>query len=105
MPCWEGLAIESLIAAAPPGTAAYFFRTAVGAELDLLLQRPGERQPWAIEIKRGLAPKIGREFHAACETVAPLKRCVAYSGNERFPLAEGVEAFPLTDLCAELASP
>jgi hypothetical protein len=25
--------------------------------------------------------------------------------GERFPLAEGVEAFPLTELCAELASP
>jgi predicted AAA+ superfamily ATPase len=37
---WEGLAIESLIAAAPPGTQVYFFRTAAGAEIDLLIERP-----------------------------------------------------------------
>jgi predicted AAA+ superfamily ATPase len=102
---WEGMAIESLIAAAPQGTQAYFFRTSAGAEIDLLLERPGERRPWAIEIKRGLAPKIERGFHAGCETVGPLKRCVVYGGSERFPLAEGVEAFPLAELCAELASP
>jgi hypothetical protein len=102
---WEGQAIESLIASAPQGTEAYFFRTAAGAEIDLLLYRPGERRPWAIEIKRGLAPKIERGFHAACETVQPLRRRVVYSGTERFPLAEGIEAVSLTELCAELARP
>jgi predicted AAA+ superfamily ATPase len=101
---WEGMAIESLIAAAPLGTQAYFFRSAAGAEIDLLLQRPGERRPWAIEIKRGLAPKVDRGFHAACTIVEPLRRCVVYSGSERFPLGEGVEAFPLPELCTELAA-
>jgi hypothetical protein len=102
---WEGLVIESLIAAAPQGTKAYFFRTSAGAEIDLLLERPGERRPWAIEIKRGLAPKIERGFHLACETVLPKRRVVVYGGTERFPLADGVDAVPLTELCAELASP
>ncbi len=102
---WEGLAIESLIAAAPPATQVYFFRTAAGAEIDLLIERPGERRPWAIEIKRGLAPKLERGFYAACETVKPIRCCVVYSGRERFPLAEGIEAFPLPELCAELARP
>jgi len=101
---WEGMAIESLIAAAPLGTQAYFFRSAAGAEIDLLLERPGERRPWAIEIKRGLAPKVDRGFHAACTIVEPLRRCVVYSGSERFPLGEGVEAFPLPELCTELAA-
>ena len=101
---WEGLAIESLIAAAPRDTEAYFFRTAAGAEIDLLLKLPGHRKPWAIEIKRGLAPKIERGFHLACETVRPARRLVVYGGVERFPLAEGVEAISLIDLCAELSS-
>ena len=100
---WEGMVIESLIAAAPAGTEAYFFRTAAGAEIDLLLQLPGRRAPWAIEIKRGLAPKIERGFHLACETVGPERRRVVYGGVERFPLAEGIEAVPLVDLCVELA--
>ena len=66
---WEGLAIESLIASAPQGTEAFFFRTSAGAEIDLLLQIPGQRDPWAIEIKRGLSPRIERGFHLACEAV------------------------------------
>lgn len=101
---WEGLAIESAIGAAPPGTEAYFFRTAAGAEIDLLLKRPGERKPWAIEVKRGLAPKLGRGFHAACDTVRPQRRRVVYGGAERFPLAEDVDAVSLPDLCEELAA-
>lgn len=100
---WEGLAIESLIAAAPDDTDSHFFRTAAGAEIDLLLKLPGQRKPWAIEIKRGLAPKLERGFHLACETVRPERRLVVYSGTERFPIAEDVEAISLLDLCEELA--
>ncbi len=101
---WEGLAIESLIAAAPDGAEASFFRTAAGAEIDLVLELPGRRRPWVIEIKRGLAPRLERGFHLACETVRPERRLVVYGGAERFPLAEGVEALALPDLCAELAA-
>ncbi len=101
---WEGLAIESLIASAPLGTDAYFFRTAAGAEIDLLLKFPGRRWPWAIEIKRGLAPQLERGFHLGCEAVKPERRLVVYGGAERFPLAEGVEALALTDLCAEVSA-
>jgi predicted AAA+ superfamily ATPase len=101
---WEGQVIESLIAAAPNGAEAYFFRTAAGAEIDLLLKLPGQRAPWAIEVKRGLAPKIGRGFHLACDAVRPRRRLVVYGGAERFPLAENVEAVSLVDLCAELAA-
>lgn len=99
---WEGLAIESLIAAAPEGTEPYFFRTSAGAEIDLLLKLPGRRKPWAIEVKRSLAPKIERGFHLACESVRPERRLIVYGGVERFPLADGVEAVSLVDLCAEL---
>jgi len=101
---WEGLAIESLIAAAPNGTEPYFFRTAAGAEVDLLLKLPGRRKPWAIEVKRGLAPKLDRGFHLACEAVRPERRLVIYGGAERFPLAEGVEAIALDALCSELSA-
>jgi uncharacterized protein len=101
---WEGLAIESLIAAAPDGTEAWFFRTAAGAEIDLLLELPGHRKPWAIEIKRGLAPKLERGFHAACDTVRPERRVVVYGGVERFPVAEGAEAISLLDLLEETAA-
>lgn len=101
---WEGLVIESLIAAAPAGTEPYFYRTAAGAEIDLLLRLPGRAQPWAIEIKRNRAPKLERGFHAACETVLPERRLVVYGGEERYPIAPGVEGVSLPDLSAELAA-
>jgi predicted AAA+ superfamily ATPase len=101
---WEGLAIESLIAAAPPGAEAFFFRSAAGAEIDLLLKLPGRRQPWAIEIKRGTAPKLERGFHLACADVQPEQRRVVYGGDERFPIGDGVQAVSLPDLCEELGA-
>ena len=69
-----------------------------------LLQRPGERQPWAIEIKRGLAPKLERGFHLGCDVVRPARRRVVYGGTERFPIADGIDAVSLVGLCAELAA-
>jgi len=101
---WEGLAIESLIAAAPRGSEAHFVRTATGAEIDLLVKLPGRRKPWAIEVKRGLAPRLEQGFRTAGDTVKPERRLVVYGGREHFPLGEDVEALPLIDLCAELAA-
>lgn len=101
---WEGLAIESLIAAAPSGSEPYFFRTATGVEIDLVLRLPGKHGLWAIEIKRGIAPTIGAGFHIACEVMRPRRRLVVYGGTERFPLARGVEAVSLIELCDELTA-
>jgi len=101
---WEGLAIESLISAAPSGAESYFFRTAAGAEIDLVLKLPGRRRPWAIEFKRGLAPKIERGFRLACDAVRPERSVIVYGGVERFPLAEDVEAVSLIALCDELSA-
>lgn len=99
---WEGLAVESLLAAAPNTTEAWFYRTAAGAEIDLVLKLPGHRRPWAIEIKRGLAPKLERGFHLACDDINPEARWVVYGGTETFPIANGVEAVSLISLCERL---
>ena len=98
---WEGLIIEALIAAAPRGTNAHFYRTAAGAEIDLLLTLPGNRQ-WAIEIKRSLAPKVEKGFHLACADLEPYRACVVYPGKERFPLAANIEAMGLDEAIAGL---
>lgn len=98
---WEGFVIETLIAVAPSGTEANFYRTSAGAEIDLLLSPPGSR-PWAIEIKRSLTPKVEKGFHLACEDVDPIRRLVVYPGAERFPLKHEVEAVPLHVLAKTL---
>lgn len=94
---WEGFVIENLLAAAPERAQASFFRTAAGAEIDLIIEFPeGER--WAIEIKLGHAPKLARGFHQALEDIQPDRAFVVYSGEDRYSPAEGVEAIGLTEL-------
>lgn len=73
-----------------------FWRTSAGAEIDLLLEWPGG-ELWAIEIKRSLAPKLERGFHAACEDLQPARRMVVHPGDTVFPLSSGTEAVPLTE--------
>ena len=98
---WEGFAVETLVATAPEGTVPHFFRTAAGAEIDLLLSLPGGRL-WAFEIKRSLAPKAERGFHFACDDLQPERRVVIYPGDETFPVGHGVEAMPLRSAAAAL---
>ncbi|MFT3741688.1 MAG: ATP-binding protein [Gammaproteobacteria bacterium] len=99
---WEGFVIENLIAAAPPGTKASFYRTAAGAEVDLLLELGGNRGLWAIEIKRSFSTKPRRGFYSALEDLQPDKAFVVYAGTERFPLGHNIEAIGLYALAREL---
>ncbi len=99
---WEGFVIENLLAAVPPGTAASFYRTQAGAEVDLVLELPGRGRPWAIEIKLGLTPRPGRGFHNARADIEPERSFIVYSGDERYPLSAEVEAIGLREMAAVL---
>ena len=66
---WEGFVIENLLTAAPDQTRASFYRTSAGAEIDLVLELPGRHGLWAIKIKRGLAARIEKGFHIACDDI------------------------------------
>jgi hypothetical protein len=94
---WESFVTETLIAAAPDGTEAHYYRTSTGTEVDLVLTLPGGKL-WAIEIKRSSAPKVESGFHIACADLKPSKRFVVYSGTERFPLNADTDAIGLGDL-------
>jgi predicted AAA+ superfamily ATPase len=94
---WEGFAIETLLANAPQGMEANFYRTSAGAEIDLVLTLP-RGNLWAVEIKRSSAPKLERGFHLACDDLKPKKRFVVYPGTERFPLDAHTDAIGLAAL-------
>jgi predicted AAA+ superfamily ATPase len=100
---WEGFVIENLVGASPPGSIASFYRTAAGAEIDLVLELPGGTL-WAIEIKRGLAPRPEKGFYFACEDLKPQRTFVVYSGPQRYPISSGVEAIGIRELAAMLAA-
>ncbi len=100
-PSWEGFVIETLIGLAPPGTVAGFYRTAAGAEIDLILELPGGKL-WAVEVKRGVVPKLEKGFYHAQADLEPTASFVVYSGTERYSMGQGVEAISLRDLATEL---
>ncbi len=99
---WEGFVIENLLAAAPRRTQASFYRTAAGAEMDLVLELGGEHGLWAIEVKRSLAPAPSKGFHHAREDLQPTRTFIVYPGQDRYPLSAGVEVISLRELAGEL---
>lgn len=100
---WEGFVIENLLSVAPARTQASFYRTSAGAEIDLLMDLPGGER-WAIEIKRGLAPKLDKGFHHARMDLQPARSVIVYSGPERYPKSADVEVIGLHDLAEELSA-
>ena len=94
---WEGWVIEQILALAPAGSRASFFRTAAGAEIDLLLERPGG-STLAFEIKRSAAPRASRGLLTAMQDLGLRKAHVVCPVRERFALAAGVEALPAEEL-------
>lgn len=100
---WEGFVLETLLAMLPWGVQPYFYRTAAGAEIDLLLDR-GDGALWAIEVKRSLSRALDRGLHFAREDLRPARTFVVHAGEDRLPLAQGVEAIGVREMAQELAS-
>lgn len=93
---WEGMVIEHIIARAPAGAEFGFYRTAGGAELDLVMTL-GERR-YGFEIKFSSAPRPRKGFWQARADLA-LDRCWVVAPVESgWPLDDGVDVVPLTAL-------
>ncbi len=95
---WEGFVIENLLTAVPERTLASFYRTSAGTEIDLVLELPGTSETWVIEIKRGLSAKLQKGFYLALDDVQPDKSFVVYSGEDRYPLSEDIEAISISEM-------
>lgn len=100
-PSWEGFVIENLVAVAPPRTVASFYRTAAGAEIDLVLDLP-RNERWAVEIKRSLSARPERGFYLAREDIQPTQSFVVHAGEDQHPVSSGVEAVGLRQLAQRL---
>ncbi len=100
---WEGFVIETLLRAAPERSQPSFYRTATGAAVDLVLELPGNRR-WAIEIKRGLAPKVEPGLRTALADLNPDRAFLVYAGQERYPKGDGIEAIGVGELARELTA-
>ena len=100
---WEGMVVETLLANAPFQTKASFYRTATGAEIDLVLEMGATHGTWAIEIKRTTAPKMERGFRQALDDIKPDRAFIVYGGRHRYLNDEDVETISLQDMATKLA--
>lgn len=98
---WEGFVLETLLSVLPWRASAFYYRTAAGAEIDLIIEHK-DGTLWAVEIKRALSAKPGRGFHQACADLNPVRAYVVHAGEERYPLADTLEAISLRDMAKEL---
>ena len=95
---WGGVVIEQLIDAKPPTIQANFYRTARGAEVDLVLH--SSRVRVAVECKFSSSPKPARGFHDAMLDLEASRGFVIAPVREAFDLSVQVRVLPINDLSA-----
>jgi hypothetical protein len=96
---WESLVIENLLNSVPDHPAG-FYRTAGGAELDLVLQ--SGKGKIAVECKASAVPKPERGFYQAIEDLDISEAWIVAPVNMRYPLNEKVFVMSLAEAVHEL---
>ncbi len=84
---WEGVVVENVIVNNPDWDY-YFYRTATGDELDLILTKGTQRI--AIECKASTAPKLTKGFYRALEVVQPHKTYVIIPTQVLYDIAPNI---------------
>ncbi len=100
---WEAFIIENILAQLSDKWAVSYYRASSQTEIDLVLEK-SNKERWAIEIKRTAAPKLKSGFHTACDDVKATQKFVIYSGSERFPMSNGVEAIGIIEFLELVSS-
>jgi hypothetical protein len=100
-PAWEGLVIENVCASAGPGWRASFYRTAAGAELDLVLERG--RRRIGVECKVSTAPTVGKGFWQALDDLGIREAFVVAPVEESYAIERRVTVAPLAAACTRVA--
>lgn len=90
---WEGFVVEQIAALAPQGAQIGFYRTASGAEMDVVLTAGSRRI--GFEVKFSAAPKPTRGFWQAKQDLALERAFVVAPVQRRYALAEDVEVLPV----------
>ncbi len=98
---WEGFVIDNIHSILPNSAQTYFYRTAAGAKIDLLIKF-SSKELWAIEIKSGVAPQIQKGFYQACDDVKATKRYVVYGGDDSFPISNDTTVISIVKLLQKI---
>ncbi|MBI2638137.1 ATP-binding protein [Candidatus Peregrinibacteria bacterium] len=94
---WEAFVIEQIIAQMPAKFSPYFYRTAAGAEIDLILKAENS-SPIAVEIKYSLSPRLSKGFHYGYQDLGCKKGVVIYPGKDIYKIAKNIIALPVNRL-------
>ena len=90
---WETFVIEEILrreAVAYPHSVAHFWRTAGGAEADLILERQGALHVIEIKTSKASSPYLARGLRAIMEDTMAVSATVIDQGQGTDPLAPGV---------------
>ena len=93
--------LKNIHSVLPRLAETYFYRT--GAEIDLVIKMP-DAEVWAIEIKYGIAPKLGKHFNQTWENVGATQKYVVYGSDDEFPIGNDVQMISLQKLLLALQS-
>jgi predicted AAA+ superfamily ATPase len=87
---WEGYVIEQIYRSLEFRTwSFYYYRTQVGAEVDLLLINPGGKMV-CIEIKNTNNPKLSKGFYESVADLKPDYQYVITPSSEVYPIGDNV---------------
>ncbi len=90
---WETFVLEDLLrreAIVNPHSVAHFWRTAGGAEVDLLLERDGALHTAEIKTARATSPYLARSLRATMQDTGAVSATIIDQGPGVDPLAPGV---------------
>ena len=91
---WEGIVIENCIVNNPTWDY-YFYRTATGDEIDLILKKGN--QVIAIECKASDAPRVNKGFYRSLAVVKPNKTFIIAPTNDTYQIQENVTVIGLSN--------
>jgi hypothetical protein len=101
---WETFLIDQLVSAyqrALPGSQAFFWRTAAGDEVDLLVEGGGARVPFEMKLHSAPTAEDARGLLRCMSDLALPRGYLVYPGRERYSLGRGVTALPAQALLAD----
>ncbi|MGG7033594.1 MAG: ATP-binding protein [Flavobacterium sp.] len=91
---WEGVVIENIIVNMPEWDC-FFYRTATGDEIDLILQKGSK--VIAVECKASDAPKVTKGFYRSLEVIKPNKTYIIAPINDMYQIHENITVIGLSN--------
>jgi len=96
---WEGFVIENILSELPDWKG-YFYRTAAGVEIDLILEKGLERI--AVECKASTSPSVTKGFYIAMEDLQIKESFIIAPVNEVYKIKANVWVMPLIEFIKKM---